>query len=239
MSQEEFDAFQNSRALWKRLWRLAGFGTHRDRQMIATRALRSLAWAEIDCLFSAHGAERQGRELTVEERAARVAYTEALTKASLGAGYTSVEGFEKVLTVPDLLMGALGYVVGGELLKLADRARKAPLEGRTASQEEADALKNCNALCNRFVSLAFGEPTEAEPATQVPCSIDDETGGGSEAREEPAAAESDHGSEIDAEVVTIGGGSSELEAGPEKSTALKENPYQDSLPSWESYPWDR
>ena len=62
---------------------------------------------------------------------------------------------------------------------------------------------------------------------------------GSEAREEPAGEESDHGSEIDAEVVTIGGGSSEWGAGPEKAAAVKENPQQESSLSWESYAWDR
>lgn len=129
-----------------------------DRQLIAKKALSWLWLPELERLISAHGAEREGRELSGEESAAKQAYTQALTRECRWAGYPSIAGFEGALDIRE----AIGRVVrvSDEELGLAIRAMEARQEGRTAAQDESVALQKWHAEWIRLLRLA-GFPAPA------------------------------------------------------------------------------
>jgi len=130
-----------------------------DRQLIAKKALTWLWLPEREQLISAHGAEREGRELSEAESAAKMAYTEALIRECRFAGYPFSKGeFEGALDIREAIPGALR--VSDEELQSAIGALIAAQEGRTAAQEESAALQKCNAEWFRLGRLA-GFPTSA------------------------------------------------------------------------------
>jgi hypothetical protein len=131
-----------------------------DRQLIAKKALAWFWLPEREQLISAHGAEREGRELSEAESAAKLAYTQALIRECRSAGYPfSIEGCEGALDILEAIVGA--FRVSDEELRFAINAWIAAQEGRTATQEESAALQKCNAEWFRLGRLA-GFPTPAE-----------------------------------------------------------------------------
>ena len=135
----------------------------KDRQSIAEKALTWLWLPQLEQLISAHGAEREGRDLSEAESAAKLAYTQALTRECRWAGYPSIEGFEGALDICEAFPCVLQ--VSDEEFELAIRASRAAQEGRTATQEESAALQKHNAEWIRLWRLA-GFPAPAADDVQ-------------------------------------------------------------------------
>jgi len=130
----------------------------KDRQLIAKNALVFLWRPELEQLISAHGAEREGRDLSEAESAAKQAYTQALTGECRRAGYPSIKGFEGALDIREAFPCVLR--VSDKELQLTKGALIAAQEGRTATQDESAALQKCNAEWIRLLRLA-GFPASA------------------------------------------------------------------------------
>ena len=115
-----------------------------DRQAIATRALNGLWQPQMEGLIGAFGAQREGRELSADESAAKQAYAEALTRECRLAGYASSEGFEDALDIREAMNRVVALRMSRSGVELALRALEAQEEGLVATQEESDALQRCN-----------------------------------------------------------------------------------------------
>jgi len=147
----------------------AQLGRCNDRRLIAGNALSSaFSWhstsisRDLESFFSAIGAEREGRDLSEEESAARRAYEEALTRKCRTAGYPSSKGFKGALSIGDALSDAMAMSFFREELELAMRAGEAEAEGRSATQEESAALQAINVQRSRLIRLA-AIPPESTP----------------------------------------------------------------------------
>ena len=125
-----------------------------DRQAVANRALRRLRQPELEGVIGAFGAEREGRDLSADESAAKQSYTEALTRECRLAGYASSGGFKDAFHIPGAIIMALAGQMSDSELSVAIRAKEALQEGRTPSPEESAALQTWDAQWARLTLLA-------------------------------------------------------------------------------------
>lgn len=133
---------------------------HIRRQMIAKRALRWLQPAEIELLISVFGAEREDRDLSKDESAAKQSYARALSRVCCSAGYSSARGFEDELDFGFVIILLITLKIP-DSAKLAMDVLIALEEGRTVSQDEAAAFEKYSAEWSRLYRLT-GLPAAEE-----------------------------------------------------------------------------
>jgi len=132
-----------------------------DRRLIAEKALTWLGPPQVEQLLSALGAEREGRDLSESESAAKQAYKQAVIRECTWAGYPYIEGSEGALDIGTAIWK--GLKVSDEELKLAISAGEAFHENRAASQEECAAVLALDAELDRCARLAgFREFSEVD-----------------------------------------------------------------------------
>jgi hypothetical protein len=142
--------------LLRRIEKLEGVRSQarRDRRKIADNALNWLRLEALEGLIGAFGAERQGRELSAGESAAKLAYQKVLTMECGRAGYASSAGFDGEFDIHDAITRAFAFRMDSQTLELSLEACMAGLQGLTPTPEQSDALQAHEAEISRLKRLA-------------------------------------------------------------------------------------